>query len=385
MLRRLSKAAGFAVVGLLPLVTAAQTGAPAAPRIEFSGSGFLSAYAGKIVSGTAADASVDSGYRCPCFISDYAHGGVYERGAPSIRPDSRLGLQGSMYGADRRFGLTGQIVSRGAVDGAVNLEWLYATWEATPSWTVQVGRKRLPLFSYSEVQDVGFAIPWAHLPPQLYGWEIVNFNGASLTYRKSIGEWSLQSSLFAGGESLKDSGYWKIYNGKASRTDSRWSKIRGIEAKVARGPFELRLMHIASNQAYRVVSDGDPGYSDPTKQTFTGIGFAYDAGNLILRSEHLAIDRTAATGREWSHLFVAGYRLGRLTPYLSFNSYAQRMNDPTQLREGHATTSAVLRYDLSSSSALKFQVDRWRDRSDAGYPFIHGDSTLITLGYDQVF
>ena len=31
------------------------------------------------------------------------------------------------------------------------------------------------------------AYPWVHLPGQVYGWEIVNYNGANLLYRDQWG------------------------------------------------------------------------------------------------------------------------------------------------------------------------------------------------------
>ncbi|HOY01643.1 MAG TPA: hypothetical protein PLV36_09080, partial [Zoogloea sp.] len=132
--------------------------------LEFTGSGFMTLAAGRVFGGTR-DAAVDQGFHCPCFISDYAQRGVYEAGHWQAGPDSKLGLQGSVSAADGRFSLTGQAVSRGAANGAANLEWLYATVELSGNLTVQLGRKRLPLFSYSEAQDVGYALPWIHLPP----------------------------------------------------------------------------------------------------------------------------------------------------------------------------------------------------------------------------
>jgi len=169
-------------------------GAPvrAAPPVDsptpwqWSGSGFLTLAAGKVLGGSR-DPDTDAGFRCPCLPTDYAQGGIYEAGSMSLKPDSVLGLQGSLSLGNGDLAATGQVVSRGARGGRVNLEWLYGTWDINPQWTLQVGRKRLPLLGQSEVQDIGYAVPWVHLPPQVYGWEIVNYNGANATYR---GDWA---------------------------------------------------------------------------------------------------------------------------------------------------------------------------------------------------
>jgi hypothetical protein len=351
--------------------------------LEWSGSGFLTAVAGRVLGGTH-DPTTDGGYRCPCFISDYAQGGIYERGRVRVGPDSRLGFQGSVSTSDRRFGLTGQVVMRGTANGAPNLEWAYGTAELDSRFTLQVGRKRLPLFAYSEVQDVGFAVPWTHLPPQLYGWEIVNYNGASLTYRDTWGRWAPTLSVFGGAESARNSGYWKIYNGKESRTDARWSQILGTEWKFNRGPFDARYVYMQSYTQNRLAGDGPSEFSPRARQRIHGASFSHDDGHLIARAEFLAIDRTEDYGRDNAQLFALGYRIGRFTPLLSYANYRQKNHDPS-VSEAHDTRTAVLRYDLTNASALKIQFDAWRDRSAEGFASMRGHARLLTIGFDMVF
>ena len=52
----------------------------------------------------------------------------------------------------------------------------------------QVGRKRIPLYYYSDFQDIGLSYPWVSPPPELYGWEVTNYNGGSLRYNDSFGD-----------------------------------------------------------------------------------------------------------------------------------------------------------------------------------------------------
>lgn len=116
------------------------------------------------------------------------------------------------------------------------------------------------------VKRVYSVIPRAHLPGQLYGWEIVNYNGANLQYRDQFGSWLGTINVFGGGETSHDAGIWKIYNGKDSRTDAKWSRIFGAEIKLSRDWFEGRYVYITSTTRNRIVSEGETDYSDPAPQ-----------------------------------------------------------------------------------------------------------------------
>jgi hypothetical protein len=139
--------------------------------VSYSVSGFLTIAAGKVVSG---DGARDfNGYQGPLFIADYGQGGVYEGKEWCLKPATRLGVQGTATFSPQ-FMLTAQAVLRATRNGKPDLEWAYGSYNFSEKLSLQLGRKRLPLFYYSETQDVGFSYPWLHLPPGQYGWEIVN-------------------------------------------------------------------------------------------------------------------------------------------------------------------------------------------------------------------
>lgn len=203
----------------------------------FSGSGFLTISAGKMLGGTKGDVG---GFNCPCYVSDYAQAAIYDgRNRWQFGPDSKLGLQGSVAFDSNRFSITAQAVSRGAANGAADLEWLYGSYKVDDKVTLQFGRQRLPMFYYSDSQDIGFALPWTHLPTWLYGWQVVNYNGGKIKYQDKFGDWSANANLFAGNEHRKDSGYWKVYgNGAQSVTNVNWTNIAGADLTLAREWFE---------------------------------------------------------------------------------------------------------------------------------------------------
>lgn len=368
---------------------------------EFSGSGFFTGSAGYMLGGS--DVAVND-YNCPCFASDYAQAGVYDgRGGLQWKPDTKLGLQGSIAYDNRRYMLTGQAVSRGARDGKVDLEWVYGSVRLSDQLTLQVGRKRLPMFYYSDTQDVGYALPWTHLPPQLYGWEAVNYNGGSLSYQDDWGAYSAAIEVMAGQEKKKDSGYWKIYNGRQSRTDIRWDDILGATLTLSRDWLETRLVYIQSKNAQRYVTGvWDPelgGYDDSAMDDFGeafpqriyGLAVNIDYNNWLLRSEMIYIRHPGLNYNDSAQILAGGYRYGKWQPMLTFSNYHSVPvavdGEPAQgtAMEKHYTVSATLRYELDNRSALKVQYDHQNSRSGPDYAYQYGDARLLSVTWDIVF
>lgn len=364
--------------------------------IDFQGTGFLTLAAGTTLNRGVAQPS--SGLNCPCFVSDFAQSAVYQQGGLQWRPDSKLGLQGSAV-FNPRFSVTGQVVARGAAGGQLDFEWLYADWKLNDELTLQVGRKRLPLLYYSESQDIGMSFPWVHLAPQLYGWEIVNYNGLNVLYRDDWGDWSSSMNFFAGSETVKDSGYWKMYNGNNTRTDSRWSNILGADWVLNRDWFTARVGYLQSDiQNSNPLSATPLVLNNKTQQNLYTASLNVDSDHWVARAEFLYINRKASYGEDFSQMYGLGYRIGKWLPMLSYHNYemVQRLDiaaglHPSQA-EAHSTTSMLLRYQLDESSALKLQYDHWKN--NAQLPFFAwspntsvpiGNVDLLTMSYDLIF
>lgn len=388
----------LALAGML--TATANTLAVKAGGVEFSGSGFLTVGVGKMLSGTRSNVS---DYDCPCFIADYAQAGVYDgRSGLQWKPDSKLGLQGSASFDNRRFSVTAQAVARGARDGNVNLEWLYASYKINDNFTLQAGRKRLPMFYYSDTQDIGVALPWTHLPPQLYGWEAVNYNGVNLTYQNQFGDWSATANLLAGNEAKSESGYWKIYNGRQNRTDIKWSNIVGGDLTLSKDWLETRLVYIQSDtQTKNVNGSWDPltgtydqsyiesDYGPKSQQQIYGIAINADYNNWLVRSEFIHINRPGMNFKDFAQIVGVGYRYGKWQPMLTWSRYKGTavvdQGGDSEGQEGHSTLALTLRYDLTTSSAVKMQIDSQRDQSGPNWAPNYGNARLLTVTYDMVF
>lgn len=361
--------------------------------INFSGSGFLTLAAGTLLNGGTAQPN--SGFKCPCFVSDFAQAGVYDQNGLTWQPDTKLGLQGTATFAPR-FSVTSQVVVRGAAGGQLDFEWLYGDFKINDALTLQVGRKRLPLLYHSESQDVGLAYPWVHLAPQIYGWEIVNYNGANLLFQNQWNDWSFGMNFFTGNESVKDSGYWKMYNGRNTRTNSRWSNILGADFTLNKDWFETRLVYIQSDIQNTLPNSSV--FIAKTPQFIYGISLNADFEHWIARSELMYINRKASYGEDFSQVLGLGYRMGKLLPMVTYNNYrqAQRLDvaagfNPNQ-SEAHSNTALSLRYDLTTSSAVKLQYDHWKNKAQPQFftatpntAVPMGTADLLSVSYDMVF
>lgn len=386
-----------ATILLGALAVAANSHATDANGIEYSGSGFMTLGVGKMLGGTRQDVS---DYNCPCYISDYAQAAVYDgRSSLQWRPDSKIGLQGSA--SHNYFSLTAQVVARAADTGGVDLEWLYGSYRLNDKVTIQAGRKRLPMFYYSDMQDIGVALPWAHLPPQVYGWEAVNYNGVNVMYQDKFGDWSANANLLTGSESKKDSGYWKIYNGRQSRSDIKWSNIIGGNLTLSKDWFETRFVYIQSNTEENLVSNGWDGQAytippgviyPPAKQKIYGLAVNADYESWLLRTEFINIKHHGLGYGDFAQLVGVGYHYKNWQPMATWSRYfGTAVTDnlvpgaTTGIPNMQQVLSMTLRYDLTTSSDLKVQYDYQTDHSDPAYTPNYGTARLLTFTYDMVF
>ena len=368
---------------------------------EYSGSGFVTIGAGKMLGGTSGNVG---DYNCPCFVSDYAQAAIFDgRNGLQWGPDSKLGLQGSVSFDDQRFSVTAQAVSRGASNGRADLEWLYGSYKLNNKITLQAGRKRLPMFYYSDAQDIGVALPWTHLPTWLYGWQAVNYNGINMRYQDQFGDWSANVNLLAGNENRKDSGYWKVYgNGRQSVTDVKWTNIVGGDLTLAKDWLETRFVYIQSNTQdinvngawnYATLTYDPPTGSAPVaKQKIYGLTIKADYRNWLLYGEFIHINHPGLTYKDFAQIVAAGYRHGKWLPMVTWGHYRGTVvtegvlpGAPASTANSQQTITLSLRYDLTTSSDLKLQYDSTTDSSDPGFNPKYGSSRLLTFAYDRQF
>jgi hypothetical protein len=359
--------------------------------VDFSYSGFANITAGKVYGSSG----IDTGYpdptqwpNCPCYIAEYSHASVYES-RWSLEPETRAGIQGNVtITPDLSF--TGQVMARHAArEAKLEIEWAFLTYNLTPKFTVQVGRKRLPLFYYSDFQDVAFAYNWARVPPDVYGWAVVNFNGANITFRDDVGGWAVKSSAYVGQEHSKNNPLAKLDN--PARRDVNWDSMVGIDVELNRDWFTARASYNQSKAQTISYASGSPVQTSPdfatygssSKQTFSSLSFNIDKDNWVARSEFSQVTRSPARSDFKGYMVGGGYRIGDFLPMVTIsrlNAYSSGANPV--LQEVDRNVGFTLRYQINDTSALKVQVDRSR------WDYLDGTDTvrkLATISYDMIF
>jgi hypothetical protein len=352
----------------------------AAPDVQFSG--FLSVVGGKVLSGTRTEALPDATNplaSCPCYLSDWANFGVYEKKF-SIAEESRIGVQATAkFSTDLRA--TAQIVSRGT-DTSPALTWAYLSYQLSPNLELQVGRKRIPLYYYSDFQDIGVAYPWVTTPPELYGWDATNYNGASLRYKTTVNDAAVSASVFAGSEKIKDDRYFLTYG--SPRNEHHWKNIFGGDVEVSKDWWTVRGVFIQAKPEFSDLDDP----SNDVRQTMEAyvVAFNADFDNWFILSEIGTNNRDYKDGsglkvKSPAYSIGAGYRLGKWTPFINYGDYQDNYNDPAVTDLHWNRLALTLRYDLTNSSAIKVQFD---DQKEKSAPWL-GDVKVLRISYDMVF
>ncbi|WP_315652553.1 hypothetical protein [Roseateles aquae] len=345
---------------------------------ELAVSGFATLGVGKALSGVTADYY---SFHCPCYIANYPDVGIYEK-SWSLKPDSRAGVQAT-YRLSDKFSLTGQVTGHAANDMKPTVDWAYATWNLSDTLTLQAGRKRLPLFGYSDFFQVGYAYPWIRPPGDLYGWQIVAYNGANLQYRGTLGSVSVSANAWVGTETDKDNRMLGlVYYG--DKTEETWKGIMGAYVEFGTDWGSLRLVAMRNkvdrwlgSGATRTVNKAD------VKQQFYGITFNVDKDDWVLRSEINRFERPDSPKDIYNVYFLGvGRRFGDWLPMLTYSRFTEDYKDDPTQNEKHNTWSATLRWDFRSDMALKLQYDIFKDRS--AFTFV-GDSKALAISLDYLF
>lgn len=349
-----------------------------AASAEMQLSGFASVVGGKVISGTGVE---DFGLG-PTFLANYPTVGVYEKDL-TFKPDSKFGLQ---FSADLMDGLsaTAQLVGRGADDFNAELEWAYLSYTLNDHWTVQAGKKRLPLYYYSDFFDVSYAYLWIRPPADNYTWQIFNYTGVNAQFNYQVGEWSVGGNLYTGREDDPNNKLLsEFFFGEETR--EIWKDIMGAVLTLNRDWLDLRFTYMTyTNERYRSGERVTWNGKDYRDGKFMGFSANIDYNDWIILSELNRLN-LSGEGNFDTYMVSLGYRIDAFTPYIS---YADFDSDG----EKHNTTSVGFRWDFHPSAAFKLQYDEVQDDGYGYLPdgsvnnmMVAGDSKAITFGIDLVF
>lgn len=353
--------------------------ASAAHADDLTISGFTTIAAGKAYSG---DDITFNSFKCPCLIANYEHGTVYEKNAWSLKQESLAGLQ-LRYQLSEKLSGTVQAVSRASENMKVDVDWIYLSYDLTPDTTVHVGRRRLPIYAYSDSVYIGYTLPWARVPQDIYGWEVGAFNGVTVTHRESIGDWALTGSAFAGQESTKKNLEMQRIYYDGARVDDAWKNILGANLDLSNDIFGMRLIYMQNSIDLKVYPQGEDAQATlGTRQRVMGVSTSIDYGNVLFRAEANTFMRPSQDYRSKSWTTSLGYKIGNFTPLVGYSDYTEKLTAGYTTPQIDTTRFAALRWDFRKNMDLKVQWDSVIDRSLV--PFT-GSAKVLSVALDAVF
>ena len=311
-----------------------------------------------------------------------------------FKTESRVGVQAN-YHIKSDLNLTGQVMIRGANDFDPELEWLYLTYDLTPNTFLKIGQMRLPVFHYSDYMDVGVAFPWLRIPTDAYSLAFTNYQGANLDINFDFGEVTSQLRVYAGQEDTdpnklitaieqykteqryNDSGVFQGVRG--IRTTKDYRDLIGVVLDNQMGNWGLRLSYLDGREKFTFYDEGDypsqPLFGGEWVDTqFFDVSLQYDNGDVLVKGEWNDYDNIYT-----SWFVTLAYRFDKWTPYVFYSNFEGvfRFIAPGGIRNGfedsetgsldddYNSVGVGARYDLTATTALKFELLTFNDEGDA--------------------
>jgi hypothetical protein len=334
-------------------------------------------------------------------LADFTNGTLKAAGAGftdrwSAGVDSTLGAQ-VVATFTPQWSATLQLVSEQLTNNSYkpHVEWANVKYQVTPDLSLRVGRTLLSSFMFSDTRKVGYANPWVRPSVEAYSLvPVTTSDGADATYKLQLGRFnhtlvglygrfdiSLPPNL--GGGKAKARRLWQVAN---------TMEYGSLTVHATYQSAKVTIPHFASQLFDPLREFGPQGmaladkYDQNGKQfRFIGTGAMYDPGKWFVIGEWGNSEFHSALGRSTAWYLSSGYRLDKLTPYLTFSKLKPESNtsDPgldltllppsvvpmaEELNSGlndilagaaafQQTVSFGVRWDVLDHAALKLQYD----------------------------
>jgi hypothetical protein len=260
----------------------------------------------------------------------------------SVTPDSDLGVQANWTLTDRLTGVV-QVVSRDNLDGnfSPEVEWANLKYDFTTDFSVRIGRILLPTFQLSDVQNVGYALPWVRIPLEFnYTDSTEHSDGIELLYQMRIGVVSqlLQAQVGYTEENSPGADFGTV--GAMSEMLSDTLQYGDTSAEVVYQHYE------------------HTGYLQ-LRQDLVGLDVTYDPGAYFLMAACNYTDNTYFGGTVAGYI-SGGVRFGKFTPYALYAITHATSVGPAGLVDlgNEHTIAAGLRWDFVSNFDAKLQIEQ---------------------------
>jgi hypothetical protein len=293
-----------------------------------------------------------------------------------------LGLQFQVAPTDQLSAVV-QIMSQYQYDGTFrpDLEWANVKYQVTPDLSIRAGRIAVPTFMVSDSLNIGYALPFARIPLEVYAQlPETHSDGVDGSYR--VHAWGATNTVqvFLGGFKSK------LPNQGTYDTHHLYGIVDTVDYGAATLHFSYQTLH------YDLSFDGLVLPND--SQQIATIGASYDPGKWYISGELIrAPDK--AFGLFYGEYVNAGRRIGKVTPYVGF-AHAH-MSQVGSLGFGafiHQDTETLgVRWDFRRNFDLKVQLDHTQRLGGFNQYFVNqqpgfqqnGTVEILTLLVDFVF
>ncbi len=322
----------------------------------------------------------------------------------SFKPETNLGLQLS---ADlgNNLSVVAQLTSQGANDFDAEIEWLYISYDINDQVNLKAGRQRAPLYAYSDYLDVGYAYHWIRPPQDVYSLQFGSYEGVSLTHTGTLGDWDTSVHGY----------YGSLDNDTSSLGQLDFNEIWGVVLSGSYDWLELRLAYhqtdVEAPDAFALTPNRPFADGNEEEFNYTSFGVKTNFGNFFTGFEYAisgfgeipAANPLSETGSDESHdwYITAGYRIGDLTPHITFSNNTTEFDSDdvdgsgsaaTDYRHGNEgsrdTWTLGLRYDFHPSAALKIEYTDSSDESSSAIRAAEGkpnEVSTLAVGVDIIF
>ncbi len=343
----------------------------------------------------------------------------------NFRTDSRIGLQFTYQITDQVDAIT-QFVSRGYKDFRTRADWLMLRYKVTDDLILRAGRMRIPIFAYSETLDVGYSYPWVRLPLDTSNSSLNNYEGLDALSRFEAGEWNVVTEVYGGrffNDELGGVGGAQIgfdtedmWGLTATGTYDAWTIRAGmmranIKFESGNGGIVYKGRDTLDYKSFSAQYDdgtyfallelGELKTDVPNAEVFEpgspvpeGFILSVQDGVTYVGEPTVTIDSAgiyqaahgASTNDYGVGTFTFGVRMGQWMPFYVMG-YTQSLRDIVVFEvtnpfatvgnaigeEKNKTNSVGVRYDLSSTVAIKYQLDYF-------YDFAEGNDQTLVFG-----
>jgi len=328
--------------------------------------------------------------------------------------DSLFALQASSDLGDG-LSITGQIIARGIENYKPEFEWMYLSYNLTPTLNAKMGRIRTPFYMFSEYLEVGYTYHWIRPPYELYAAQVTNMDGVSFLYNMPIGSIDSQYQIVVGAR--------EGFSEDPSTSKSDYKPLIGANAQFEMGNYVAKLIYTQGNIDFNSTSLDKATATftaDPTFQAkhasildseviFAGaaLDMTFNSLRILLEYSFIDFEDVIFAGDETRTLASLAYTLGNNVIHYSISGNKKEGNEDlvnelnpatanTDLGGGitmafvagataaginsDVTTHTIgLRHDFHDSAAAKVEIISSEDADK------DTEATLLRFGVDMLF